>query len=294
MPAAGVPGFFGQNRRRLRPVGLDLTFVYDTSGSMNAVNNFIRQISTARRIEFALRDQLVGIQQPNRYSQSEMSVELSFGGQRWVTGDQILGNLSSWNNPTAGGILTGNDEEDVTGSARAIAESDRGYRDGIQRIMLSFSDEQSGSDLDVSNAVIDALTDPVDGQIFIAASGITLTISPTPAGAPGAGWEPFGLVYTTQTTGVAIYRNTSTNAVEYVNVPIADTTWASGGTAFAVDGNLILPGGSLSQLVNTPKLAYLTGGAVYAIDDMTSSAALDAFGQSIGTVLGSLLYSLLS
>ena len=48
------------------------------------------------------------------------------------------------------------------------------------------------------------------------------------------------------------------------------------------------------KLVNTPRLAYLTGGAVYDINNMTSEQALDAFGRSIGEVLGSLLYELLS
>ena len=307
MPAAGVPGFFGENRRRRKPVGLDLTFAYDTSGSMDTVNNFIRQISTARRIEFALRDQLVGVQQPNRYSQSRMDEELGFSSGRWVEGSAIISGSTNWSDPSGTSFATGDDIEDVTGSAIAFCNNDRGYRAGIQRVLLSFSDEQGGASLDVTDDAITALTDPEDGQIFIAASGVILTISPTPEGAPvGADWEAFGLVYTTQTTGVAIYRNTVTNEVQYVNAPVADATWEatsfnSGlgtGQFFTVDGPLISTnqgtGSSNYQVVNTPKLAYLTGGAVYCIGEMLSAEALDAFGESIGEVLGSLLYSVLS
>lgn len=307
MPAGGVPGFFGENKRNRRPVGLDMTFIYDTSGSMGNVNSFIRSLSTAQRIELALRDQVVGIEQPNRYSQSRMDSELVFASGRWVEGSQILSGINNWSNPSSTNIGTGNDIEDVTGSAAAIAVNNRGYRDGIQRIILSFSDEQGGANLDTSDAAITALTSPATGQIFIGASGAILTISPAPPGAPvGAQWEPFGLVYTTQTTGVAIYRNTSTNAVQYANVPIADTQWeatsfSSGlgtGVFFDVTGPLINSnqgtGSSNYQRVNTPRLAYLTGGAVYDVNKMLSTASLDAFGTSIGAVLGSLLYELLS
>lgn len=307
MPAGGVPGFFGENKRNRRPVGLDMTFVYDTSGSMGNVNSFIRSLSTAQRIELALRDQVVGIEQPNRYSQSRMDSELVFASGRWVEGSQILSGINNWSNPSSTNIGTGNDIEDVTGSAAAIAVNNRGYRDGIQRIILSFSDEQGGANLDTSNAAITALTSPTTGQIFIGASGAILTISPAPPDAPvGAQWEPFGLVYTTQATGVAIYRNTSTNAVQYANVPIADTQWeatsfSSGlgtGVFFDVTGPLISSnqgtGSSNYQRVNTPRLAYLTGGAIYDVNKMLSTASLDAFGTSIGTVLGSLLYELLS
>lgn len=307
MPAGGVPGFFGKNKRNRRPVGLDMTFVYDTSGSMNDVNNFVRSLSTAERIEFALRDQLIGLEQPNRYSQSRMDVELSFNSGRWIEGDQILSGQNNWSSPATTSIATGNDTEDVTGSADALATGARGYRDGIQRVMLSFSDEQGNTFLDTSDDAITSLTNPATSQIFIAASGAILTISPAPADAPaGAEWEAFGIVYTTQTTGVAIYRNTNTNDVQYANVPIADTQWeatsfpsgAGTGAILDVTGPLInnnLGTGSTNyQRVNTPRLAYLTGGAVYDVNKMLNTDSLDAFGTSIGTVLGSLLYELLS
>ena len=306
-PAGGVPGFFGRNKRNRRPVGLDMTFVYDTSGSMDNVNNFIQSVSTVRRIEFALQDEFIGVEQPNRYSQSEMDKELELSAGRWATGPEILGSGSGWSTADDTNIDTGSSIEDVTGSAVSLAESDRGYRAGIQRVMLSFSDEQGNATLDTSDDAITALTDPQDGQIFIAASGLILTISPAPAEAPvGGDWEAFGLVYTTQTTGVAIYRNTVTNAVQYANVPIADTTWeatsfSSGqgtGVFFDVTGPLISnsqgTGSSNYQRVNTPRLAYLTGGAVYDVNKMLNTDSLDAFGTSIGVVLGSLLYELLS
>ena len=305
MPAGGVPGFFGENKRNRKPVGLDMTFVYDVSGSMDEVNLYIRALSTVRRIEFALEDQQIGFEQPNRYSQSAMNDEFEFdNGNRWVTGQQVIAGSVGWSTPQDTNIATGNDIEDVTGSAAELALNSRGYRQGIQRILLSFSDEQGNADLDTSNRAETVLTSAANGQIFIAASGALLTIQNPPTTNPDL--EPFGLVYTTQTTGVAIYRNTTTNEPEYFNVPIADTTWeatsfSSGlgtGVFLDVNGPLINTnqgtGSGNYQRVNTPRLAYLTGGAVYDINKMITSETLDAFGRSIGEVLGSLLYEILS
>ena len=49
MPAGGVPGFFGENKRNRKPVGLDMTFVYDISGSMDEVISLFTSLSTAAK-----------------------------------------------------------------------------------------------------------------------------------------------------------------------------------------------------------------------------------------------------
>ena len=270
---------------------------------MNASNAFVQQLSTAQRIEFALRDQQIGINQPNRYSQSTMEEESLIDGGRWIFGDQVIAGNVGWNSAQNGGLQIGSNIEDVTGSAHGICIGNREYRSGIQRIILSFSDEQ-GSNNTQANNVVGALTSPTTGQIFIGASGAILTISRTRQ-QTNPNLEPFGFVYTTQTTGVAIYRNTVTNDVSTSTYQLADTSWettelggAGTGVTMDVNGPIILGrGGSLGnnyQAANTARLAYLTGGAVYDVNKMITSESLDAFGISIGTVLGSLLYDLLS
>ena len=72
MTAGGVPGFFGRKKRTRRPVGLEISFVYDSSGSMNSYIDFLEDGVTMQNFQLALIAQNVGVSQENRYS-----------GQRW-------------------------------------------------------------------------------------------------------------------------------------------------------------------------------------------------------------------
>ena len=56
-------------------------------------------------------------------------------------------------------------------------------------------------------------------------------------------------------------------------------------------------GTGFTQVTNTPRMAYETGGAVYGIVDMVtgnSPLGLQAFSTSLGQVLGTFLYEQLS
>ena len=72
MTAGGVPGFFGRKKRTRRPVGLEISFVYDTSGSMSDYIEFLESVTTVQNIQLALIANNVGVSQENRFSRASM------------------------------------------------------------------------------------------------------------------------------------------------------------------------------------------------------------------------------
>ena len=135
----GAPGFFRDKATTRQPVALEITFLYDQSGSMTKIVDFTTDPDTVTTLELALRNEGVGVREnlPNRYSQVDHSFvptldpdsEQSFAGSIWVDGGTLLAQPSLWESFELGSrgtvvkpkLTLGSNTEDVTGGAYYVA-----------------------------------------------------------------------------------------------------------------------------------------------------------------------------
>jgi hypothetical protein len=285
MAGNSVPVFFGAKARTKKPPGLDVTSITDLSGSMGSYAAFISSLSTFQALETALVAQEIGVLSSNRYSfasgggqspsfttlpQIERNVTVDGVSTRWAPGANILEGTATLPALTAN---QGSNTEDMGIAANLMTSNDRNYLTGNERIIIAGSDEQSyGAAFSVS---------PAYPHRYIGVHSVTLSIS-EPAG-PNAipAGTLVGFVYTTSTTGAAIYLDGST--LNYrLEVPVANVT----ATAAASE----LPGQSAPTLQINVDHAKTTNGAIYKVNSFGTNFTLLA--ESLGTVLGQYLYDI--
>lgn len=272
MAGNSVPVFFGAKARTKKPPGIDVTSITDLSGSMRQYASFISARATFVALENALIAQEIGVLSTNRYSfmsggdsfnntlsEIERNVTVNGVSQRWAPGSNILDGSAALPNLIAN---QGGRTEDMGIASNLVTSIDRDYLTGNERIIIAGSDEQS----DVTAFDVG----PTYPHRYVGVHQVTLSVSepagpnPVPAGAL------IGFVYTTSTTGAAIYNNSGT--LNYrLAVPVANmTATATGGT----------------DQVNVDH-AKTTNGAIYEID-----IDFDLLGESLGNVLGQYLFTI--
>jgi hypothetical protein len=329
MPISSVPGFFGSKARQRRPAGVDVVYATDFSGSMNPFINFINDQATIAELEQALIDEQVGILVPNRYCKSSMQSMFVDGntGLSWQFGSDILASSAIWEDWESTGFRWGASQEDVTGAAYRIANTEfeygystsevpasngsvfgptygeRSFRPEATQILVASSDEQSGGNINYfKDEVYDLITDSRKNFRYVAVSSIQIqkTIPPELAGKV----VPFGIVFTSPAVWKIIYR-------PLVGVPDAlpsgepvfgdvspnDVQFFANGNQIldtSASGDIELPNATafFAQVINTPMMARGTQGAVYDIGQFNQPNGPPVFGKSLGLVLGRFLYDL--
>lgn len=272
MAGNSVPVFFGAKARTKKPPGIDVTSITDLSGSMGPYASFISDRSTFVALENALVAQGIGVLSNNRYSfmsggdatnntlgEIEKDVTVDGVAQRWATGSSILDNSATLPSLSANQV---SNTEDMGIASNLVTSIDRDYLTGNERIIIAGSDEQS-----YATAFTVGPTYP---HRYVGVHNVTLSISEPAGPNPVPAGVLIGFVYTTSTTGAAIYNNSGT--LNYrLAVPVANmTATAAGGT----------------DQVNVDH-AKTTNGAIYEID-----IDFDLLGESLGNVLGQYLFDI--
>ena len=272
MAGNSVPVFFGAKARTKKPPGIDVTSVTDLSGSMQPYASFISARATYVALENALLAQGIGILSLNRYSFAsggdsgrntlasiERNVTVSGVSQRWVPGSNLLDGSARLPTLTAN---QGADTEDMGLAVNLVSATDRQYLTGNERIIIAGSDEQDYATVFVAS--------PSFPYRYVGVHQVTFSIAEPAGPNPVPAGTLVGFVYTTATTGAAIYVSGST--INYrLDVPVANmTATATGGT----------------NQINVDRAAA-TNGAIYDID-----IDFAILGESLGNVLGQYLYDI--
>lgn len=274
MAGNSVPAFFGSKGRTKRPPGLDVTLITDLSGSMQPFASFISSRGTIIALENALLSQGIGILSQNRYSFTtgadnkrtslgsiELSTSVNGVGGRWAPGINVLNGTATLPNLVAN---LGGDTEDMGLASNLVAQIDRQYIPANVRIIIGGSDEQS-----YETAFV---TSPAFPYRYVGVHTVDLTISEPAGPNPVPAGTLSGFVYTTDTTGVAVYFDGST--INYrLSVPVANVT------ATAASGS---SGGSRQTNINRAKSS---NGAIYKIN-----VDFSLLGTSLGVALGQFLF----
>jgi hypothetical protein len=274
MAANSVPVFFGAKARSKNPPGLDVTYIIDLSDSR--YGDYAPEVASERSVrgmEEELLSQGIGVVSPNRYSftsggdsgsntlpEIEQNAIVNGLPQRWAPGANVLNDSAILPNLIAG---RGESTEDIGLAANLITENDRDYMAINERIIIAASDEQSYGTPFTAN--------PTYPHRYVGVHEVSLSIN-EPAGPNPvpAGGLLVGFIYTTATTGTAIYESTK---LDYrLDVPVANVT------ATAIRG---------ARQENIDQ-ARLTNGAIFYIDRFEGTIV----GRAIGRVLGQYLFDI--
>ena len=276
MAGNSVPVFFGAKARTKKPPGIDVTSITDLSRSMQPYASFISARSTIVALENALVAQGIGVLSTNRYSfmsggdsfnntlsEIEKNVTVNGVSQRWAPGSNVLDNSAALPSLIAD---QGGDTEDMGLASNLVTSIDRDYLTDNERIIIAGSDEQ--------NYATAFTVGPPYPHRYVGVHQVTLSVSEPAGPNPVPAGVLIGFVYTTSTTGVAIYNNSGT--LNYrLAVPVASMTATAAATA----------AGSTRQ-INVDH-AKTTNGAIYDID-----IDFDLLGESLGNVLGQYLFAI--
>ena len=274
MATNSVPVFFGAKARSKNPPGLDVTFIIDLSDSR--YGDYAPEVASegsVRGMEEELLSQGIGVASPNRYSfttggdgdfntlpEIERNAIVNGVPQRWAPGANVLNDSAILPNLIAG---RGESTEDIGLAANLITENDRDYMAINERIIIAASDEQSYGTPFTAN--------PTYPHRYVGVHEVSLSIN-EPAGPNPvpAGGLLVGFIYTTATTGTAIYESTE---LDYrLDVPVANVT------ATAIRG---------ARQENIDQ-ARVTNGAIFNIDRFEGTIV----GRAIGQVLGQYLFDI--
>ena len=274
MAANSVPVFFGAKARSKNPPGLDVTFIIDLSDSR--YGDYAPEVASERSVrgmEEELLLQGIGVVSSNRYSvtsggdsafntlpEIEQNAIVNGLPQRWAPGANVLNDSAILPNLIAG---RGESTEDMGLAANLITENDRDYMAINERIIIAASDEQSYGTPFTAN--------PTYPHRYVGVHEVSLSIN-EPAGPNPvpAGGLLVGFIYTTATTGTAIYESTE---LDYrLDVPVANVT------ATAISG---------ARQENIDQ-ARVTNGAIFDIDRFEATIV----GRAIGQVLGQYLFDI--
>ena len=278
MAGNSVPVFFGAKARSKNPPGLDVTYIIDLSDSI--FSDYVDGIATeqsVRTLEEALLLQGIGVVSSNRYSftsggdsafntlpEIEQNVIVNGLPQRWAPGANVLNGSAIL--PT---LITGQGEntEDMGLAANLITENDRDYIAINERIIIAASDEQSYGTPFIAN--------PTYPHRYVGLHSVSLVIN-EPAGpnpVPAGAGDLIGFIYTTATTGVAIYDGVAAGAADQLyrlDVPVANVT------ATAING---------ARQENIDQ-ARVTNGAIYDVEALNDvGGVMDTLGKVLGQYL---------
>lgn len=273
MAANSVPVFFGAKARSKNPPGLDVTFIIDLSDSTYSEITDVASETSVRTLETELLSQGIGVVSPNRYSfttggdgdfntlpEIERNAIVNGVPQRWAPGANVLNNSAILPNLIAG---QGENTEDMGLAANLITENDRDYIAINERIIIAASDEQSYGTPFTAN--------PTYPHRYVGVHEVSLSINEPAGPNPVPAGTLVGFIYTTATTGTAIYEGDI--VADYrLEVPVANVT------AIAIDG---------ARQENIDQ-ARVTNGAIYDID----RADVPDLVKSIGEVLGQYLFAI--
>lgn len=278
MAGNSVPVFFGAKARTRRPPGLDVTSITDISASMGPFARFITSRATIVALENELRNQGIGLLSPNRYSFAtgadsarntlasiERSVKVNGVEQRWAEGSDFLAGTAQ--SPTLNATLI-QLTEDIGKSSNIVSATDREYNTQNQRIIIGGSDEQLGNK---GGGATPFTLSPAYPYIYVGVHDVNISISEPAGPNPVPSGTLVGFVYTTNTTGTAIYISGST--INYRSlVPIGNVTSSSTRTDAIYRQHPIT-----------------TNGALYDIEFFNDSS-FALLGTSLGNVLGKFLF----
>jgi len=279
MAGNSVPVFFGAKARSKRPPGIDVTSITDLSGSMQPFASFIASLATIAALENALIAQGIGVLSTNRYSFAtggtrssdtlstiELPVRVNNFSQRWATGAQVLNNTAVLPTLTAN---RGGNTENMGIASNLVTNNNRNYLSANEKVIIAGSNEQS--------AGATAFTvSPAFPHRYVGVHSVNISISepagpnPVPAGILA------GFVYTTNTTGVAVYID-GTTINNRGDVPVANVT----ATAQAQ-----------TNQINVNHCAT-TNGAIYDIrlfQGSTANLQFTTLATSLGNALGQFLF----
>lgn len=300
MAGNSVPGFFGRKARSLKPVSLDITFATDLSGSMRSFASFVSSIDTIRSLETALLDEGVGVSSSNRYSictgaggidaplgahdellEIEVSVANSGAFKRWATGEEIASPQAYWPRLSA---TTGNDTEDMALAAHLIAGGSRQYNEPSLRILVSAGDLQCPYLEDVidNSVALATLTASSTAQRYVGVHNANIVLAEPASPNPAPSGQIFGFVFTTSTTGVAIYLD---GTIPRYRTDV-DTSKVTISYAGSTNGYGPSPG-QADEIINFTRQ---TNGALYKLALTNTVNGTVALGRSLGEVLGGYLY----
>jgi hypothetical protein len=277
MAGNSVPVFFGAKARTKRPPGLDVTSITDLSGSMQPFASFISSRATIVALENELIAQGVGVLSTNRYSFAtggtissdtlatiELPVRVNNVSQRWATGAEVINNTAVLPTLTAN---RGGDTEDMGIASNLVTNNDRGYLSANVKIIIAGSDEQ--------NTAAAFTVSPTFPHRYVGVHSVNLSITEPAGPNPVPAGTLRGFVYTTSTTGVAVYID-GTTINNRADVPVANVT------ATAASNN-----GQPTRQINVDQ-ARLTNGAIYDIRFFNTGFELLAI--SLGSALGQFLF----
>ena len=277
MAGNSVPVFFGAKARTKRPPGLDVTSITDLSGSMQPFASFISSRATIVALENELIAQGVGVLSTNRYSFAtggtissdtlatiELPVRVNNVSQRWATGAEVINNTAVLPTLTAN---RGGDTEDMGIASNLVTNNDRGYLSANVKIIIAGSDEQATAATFTAS--------PTFSHRYVGVHSVNLSITEPAGPNPVPAGTLRGFVYTTSTTGVAVYID-GTTINNRADVPVANVT------ATAASNN-----GQPTRQINVDQ-ARLTNGAIYDIRFFNTGFELLAI--SLGNALGQFLF----
>jgi hypothetical protein len=318
-----VPAFFGRKARTRKPAAVDVTVLFDTSGSNNLFVEAFKSKTNITAIDNALKAEGVGTGigniPLNRYSIGGFDEALwadTNPDKVFIDGSQITN--SNWGQDDAGYDL-GSNVEDETGAIYAIARPNgprgslgafRSKNENIARIVISESTEEATNKLR-NGQQLDSLMRTEDSQILVFIDGpdeqfnqsedlepiCTELNSLISAGTVPAGYRVYGFVFTGQTEATVIFSpNPVTSSTQLSDLTIvkniAKTTLTcqgyNAGVTEGPNSDSGSEGNNENSSTNTGHYAELTGGAVLALTACGANFPLTF--AVLGKILGELLF----
>ncbi len=311
--ATAVPAFFGSKARTRKPSAVDVTVLFDESGSNSNFVNAFKDKANILSIESALAAESVGTGTfSNRYSIGGFKDALfadTSPDKVFINSSEISG--ASWGVTDAGYDLGAN-FEDETGAVYAIARPGgprgslgafRSKDDNIARIVISESTEEASGNLR-NGQQLDALMRGDDSQILVFIDGPDLQFEASSdlepscsqlnalisAGTVPSGSRVYGFVFTGQAEATVIFSpQTVTSSTQLSDLTIvkniAKTTLTCQGYVAGVSQGA---NSNNDSSTNVGHYAELTSGAVLALTACGANFPLTF--AVLGKILGELLF----
>jgi len=303
-----VSAFFGSKARTRKPSAVDLTILFDESGSNNNFINAFKDKANIIAIENSLVAEGVGAGTDlNRYRIGGFRDALyadsnAFSQKIFINSGEIQN--ANWGQEDAG-FNYGQNLEDETGAifvasrpifgVNAPQDNLRPAGNNIGRITISQSTEESSGVSNPSGLDIIMRTEEKQRLVFIDGGGDQepecrdlqrlITIGTVPSGS-----RVYGFVFTGETEATVIFSpstvRTGTQLSDLTIVKnISKTTLSCEGF---IAGTSLGPNEDQDRSTNVGHYANLTGGAVLALSACTPNFPL-AF-EVLGKILGELLF----
>ena len=304
-----VPAFFGSKARTRKPAAVDVTLLFDESGSNRNFINAFKDKTNIESIESTLAAESVGTGTLlNRYSIGgfrDAFFANSGPNKVFIDSSEISG--ARWGQVNSNYDL-GRNVEDETGAIYAIARPGgprgslgafRSKSDNIARIVISQSTEEDEGVFD-GRKLDSLMRTEEDSQILVFIDGGRRDVEPTcsqlnqliGAGTVPSGSRVYGFVFTGQTEATVIFSPTRvTSGTQLSDLTIVKNipknTLSCQGYNKGVTSNANRDDGR-DESTNTGHYAELTGGAVLAQSACVANFPLTF--EVLGKILGELLF----